>query len=382
MAKDYYKTLGVNKSASKEDIKKSYKELAKKFHPDLNKSPDAEARFKEISEAFSVLSDDQKRGQYDQFGSDAFKYSTQGGGPDFSGFNYRDFGNFHFDSDINFDDIFESFFGPSFSGSSGRRSRQQRGADLQYNLEITLEDAAFGTKKIIEFKKNSACTECNGRGGEGITTCDKCNGSGVLRETARTPFGIFQTQTSCRHCNGTGQKIKNVCRECRGAGIVKSQKKIEVKIPAGVDEGNHLRIEGEGEAGRNNSQPGNLYVAIHIRNHEYFQRVRNDISIDVPVSFVQAALGDEIIVPTLKGEAKLRIPKGTQSGTVFKMAGKGLPSLNSYRIGDQNVRVYVEVPEKLTRQQQELLADFAAASGEEARPQEGFFEKIKRKFSP
>ncbi|MFH1916277.1 MAG: molecular chaperone DnaJ [Nanoarchaeota archaeon] len=366
MNKDYYKTLGIDKAASKEDIKKAYKNLAKKYHPDLNKDAGAESKFKEINEAFSVLADEQKRSQYDQFGPDGFKFN---GGQDFSNFG----------ADFDFNDIFESFFGGGFGGgfgSTGRSERRRRGQDLQFDIEITLEEAAFGIKKTFEIKKRDPCEECAGHGGTDSTRCPSCQGSGIYREQRRTPLGIFQTQTTCRECQGQGEAYKNVCTSCSGNGVVAKKKKLEIQIPAGIEEGNQIRLSNEGEAGRG-APPGDLYVRIHIKQHEFFKRARDDIHIDVPISFAQATLGDEITVPTLHGEAKLKIPSGTQTGTSFRMRGKGIDNLNQYGTGDQYVKVYVSVPTKLSKREKEILEEFSKTSGDKiSRPQKSFFKSL------
>jgi molecular chaperone DnaJ len=351
MAKDYYKILGVSENASKEDIKKAYKRLAKKYHPDLNKSdPDAAEKFKEINEAASVLGDEKKRAQYDRFGSTSEGFGGGTGGFDFSDFGFSDFG-------FDFEDIFDTFFSRGF----GRHSRgPRRGADLRYDLEITLEEAAFGTKKNIVVPRMEKCDECNGTGAlsdSDINVCDKCNGRGRVQNIKRTPFGIFSTTTTCPKCRGEGKVITKPCPKCNGTGLVHHDRKIEIKIPNGIDDGNELRIPGGGEAGTKNGAPGDLYVVVHIRPHDIFSRSGNDINIEIPISFSQAALGDEINVPTLKGKAKLKIPQGTQTNTIFRMKGKGIPNLHGYGAGSENVQVVVKTPTKLTKKQKELLRE-------------------------
>ncbi|MBI2655626.1 molecular chaperone DnaJ [Candidatus Woesearchaeota archaeon] len=348
--KDYYKILGVGRNATKDEVKSAYKKLAKQYHPDLNKSHDATEKFKEINEAAAVLGDQQKRQQYDQFG--AAGGQSQG----FSGFDFSDFmsdvGGMGFD----FDSIFENVF-----GGGGRARRKQRGSDLRYDMEIELEDAAFGAAKTISVLKDEECAKCKGTGAEShedIVTCPECNGKGVSTRTQRTPFGLFSTTATCRKCRGQGKYIKRECRECNGRGVVEKARKIEIKIPAGAVDGTNLRVQGEGEAGGRGIQSGDLYVVIHVAPHKIFKRQGNDIYIKIPVSFAAAALGGEMEVPTLKGKAGLKIPPGTQSGTIFRMRHLGIPDLRSHNIGDQNVEVVISVPEKLTKKQKKLLEDF------------------------
>lgn len=351
--KDYYKILGVGKNATKEEIKTAYKNLAKKYHPDLNKSPDAAEKFKEINEAASVLGDDQKKAQYDRYGTAGEQF--QG----FSGFDFSDFmsdiGGFGFD----FDSIFDNFFGGG-SRRSGYR-RRQRGSDLRYDIEIELEDAAYGTKKTIKIPRLEECENCHGSGAESssdIVSCPECKGRGSTTRTQRTPFGLFSTTTTCRKCGGTGRYIENECSVCDGKGLIKRTREIEIKIPEGAEDGTNLRVPGEGEAGEKGVSPGDLYVVVHVRPHKIFERHGNDLYIKVPLSFVTAALGGEIEVPTLRGKANLKIPSGTQSNTIFRMKGLGIPDLHSNYTGDQNVEVYITVPEKLTKKQKQLLEQF------------------------
>ncbi len=365
MTKDYYKLLGVSKNATKEEIKKAYKKLAKKYHPDLNKEADAEHKFKEINEAASVLADDEKRSQYDQFGTTAEGFQGAGG------FDFRTFMDDIGDIRFDFDSIFDSFFGGSMF--SQRRRGPRRGSDLRYDLEITLEEAAEGTTKTIEIPRLEKCKDCNGKGASsesGIEDCPDCNGTGVIRRTARTPFGIFSTQTGCRRCNGQGRYIKHPCKSCKGEGRIEKRRKLELKIPAGAETGTNLRIHSEGEAGESGAETGDLYIIIHVREHHIFKRHGNDIYIEAPVSFAAAALGGEVEVPTLDGKAALKIPAGTQTHTTFRMKGKGIPSLHGYGRGSQLVKVIVEVPKKLTSKQKELLREFEGSKKEK---EKGFF---------
>lgn len=380
MTKDYYDILGVDKSASKEEIKKAYKRLAKKCHPDLNKDDtDAVKKFKELNEAASVLGDDTKRQQYDQFGTTADQFG--GGGS--RGFDFSDFANFDiFSEGVDFGNIFDSFFGGG--QRFGRRRRgPQRGSDLRYDLDITLHDAAFGSEKTISVPRLETCPDCDGTGAKSkndIQKCDTCEGSGITRETRRTPFGIFSTTTTCSKCRGRGEFIKERCTGCHGNGRVEKTRKIKVEIPAGVEDGTRLRIANEGEAGEAGAPHGDLYVVMNIEPHEFFERHGQDIYCEVPISFVTAALGGEVEVPTLKGRATLKVPLATQTNTVFRMKDKGLPALHGYGTGNQNVRVVVETPKKLTRKQQDLIRQLGKELGEKIMPSKTLFNKIKDAF--
>lgn len=374
MTKDYYKILGVGKNASKEDVKKAYKNLAKKYHPDLNKDHGSSDKFKEINEAAAVLGDDQKRQQYDQFGTADFSGFQAGAG----GFDFSDFMRQGQGSEFDFDSIFDSFFGGGMFGSGGRRRRgSRRGSDLAYEIEITLEEAAKGIDKHITLPKMERCDECNGKGGSDLVSCDECRGTGTSRQTRRTPFGIFSTVSTCSKCHGEGTVIKNPCRNCRGTGIVEKTKKIKVEIPVGVDNGTQLRISGEGEAGEKAGPSGDLFIRVHVMKHKIFERDGDDLHMDLPVSFSTAALGGEVDVPTLDGNAKMKIPQGTQSNTIFRMKGKGIPNLRGYGAGDLKVRVTIDVPRRLSRNQKELLEEFGKESEKEDR---GLFGRIKDSF--
>jgi molecular chaperone DnaJ len=352
MAKDYYKILGVEKNATKEEIKKAYKQLAKKYHPDLNRDEGAAERFKEINEAAAVLADDEKRRQYDQFGTTAEHFGGFGG----AGFDFEDLmGRFGFD----FDSIFDSFFGGGLFGR--RRKRTRRGADVRYDMEITLEEAAKGTARTLEIPVFALCVNCEGSGADSpgdLLECPECSGSGVIRRTQRTPFGLFSTQGPCRRCKGEGKYIKKKCSSCGGEGRIEKKRKIELKIPAGAETGTNLRITGAGESGERGAEPGDLYVIIHVKKHKLFARDGDDLHITIPVSFVTAALGGKIDVPTLDGSATLKIPAGTQPGAVFRMRGKGIPYLHGSGAGDEFVTINVEIPNKLTKKQKELLMQF------------------------
>ncbi len=388
MAKDFYEILGVPKTASKEEVRSAYKKLAKKFHPDINKDSGASEKFKEINEAASVLGDDKKRAEYDQFGTVGGQGGPGGAGGAGGGFSGFDFSNFNFDSgsfgeEFDFGDIFDAFTGGGFSGFGRRggagRRQNYRGNDLRYDLEITLEEAAKGLEKQLSLTKLEECKKCGGSGAEdqnSIISCSTCGGSGRATRTQRTPFGIFQTTTVCPKCHGEGRIIETPCKECHGEGRVRSTKKLTLTIPAGVDDSTRLRMAGEGEAGQKGGGHGDLYVFITVKPHKLFERKGDDIHLEVPISFTQAALGDTIEVPTLDGKAKLKIPPGTQTHTVFRMAGKGIPHLNSHGEGSENVKVVIETPKKLSRKQKELLENLAKESGSDSKPNEGFFSRI------
>ncbi len=365
MAKDYYNTLGVEKNTSKEEIKKAYKRLAKQYHPDLNpNNKEAEHKFKEINEAVSVLLDDQKRAQYDQFGTTDFGPGTQ------QGFDFSDFmRGFRFDND-DLDSIFDQFFGAGFGGRT--RHRQRRGADLQQDMEITLENAYTGVKRTMAVERFERCEKCNGKGGD-LEKCGECNGSGMFKRTTRTPFGIFQQQGTCRACSGSGQKIKKRCGSCLGDRVVRREKELEVDIPRGVDDGTVLRLRNEGEVSEDGIA-GDLYLRISVKKHLFFDRRNDDIIVHIPISYTQAVLGEEIEVPTLNGKATVKIPSGTQPDTLFRMRGKGMPSLHGHSQGDELVRVTIKVPEKLSKRERELVEELAEM--EKGKKEKGLFGKL------
>lgn len=376
--RDYYEILGVEKKASSDDIKTAYRKLAMQYHPDRNKAPDAEEKFKEISEAYAVLEDQTKRQQYDQYGHAGIdmRYSQEdifrGAAPDIEDI-LRDFGG----AGGGFGrggGIFDMFF-----GGGGRREGPRRGSDILYELSMNLEDAAFGKSVELEVPRTETCDVCKGSGakpGTSPKTCPACRGSGQVSRTQSTPFGRFMTTSTCGTCRGQGQIIESPCTACHGSGTVQRRRKLEVKIPPGVDTGSRLRVPGEGEAGGKGGPPGDLYVEINIKPHNIFTRHENDIILEAAVSFTQAALGDEIIVPTLDGKAKMKIPPGTQNGHVFRLRGKGFPSLHISGKGDQLVKIRVEIPTKLNERQRQLLREFAEISGEKSKGK-GIFDKVR-----
>ncbi|KPU44124.1 chaperone protein DnaJ [Oxobacter pfennigii] len=372
MAKDYYAVLGLDKNASEDDIKKAFRKLALQYHPDKNPGDKAaEEKFKEINEAYQVLSDADRKAQYDQFGTTDF--NGQGG---FGGF---DFGGGGFGG---FEDIFETFFGGGFS--NGRPNGPQRGADLQYTLNLTFEEAAFGVTKDIEIVRNEECKKCSGSGAKPGTNpqkCDKCNGTGQVKVQKRTAFGSFVTVSTCDKCGGKGTIIKEACPDCHGSGKVRRNRKITIKVPAGVDTGNTMPLRGEGEPGSKGGGNGDLYVNINILPHKIFRRDGYDVICEIPISFPQATLGAEIDVPTIDGLIKYTIPEGTQSGTIFRIKSKGIPKIRGYGRGDEIIKVIVEVPKKLNEKQKELLRQFAESCGEDVNEQrKSFFDKVKDAF--
>jgi molecular chaperone DnaJ len=364
--RDYYEVLSVSRNASKDEIKDAYRKLAMQYHPDRNKSPDAEEKFKEISEAYAVLSDDEKRQQYDMLGHAGFdqRYSREDifRGADFDSI-FRDLG---FGS---FGDIFRSFFGGGFGGGFGERIN--RGQDLVYDLEITLEEAARGTEKEIEVPRTEKCDICNGSGaslGTSPRTCPRCNGAGKVQHTRKSSFAMYVQVTPCPTCRGKGTLIDSPCKNCHGTGLVKKRRKISVKVPVGIDEGYQLRLRGEGEMAPNGGSPGDLYVLVHILPHELFTREGDDLLHVMMIGYPQAALGAEVSVPTLEGPITVKIHPGTQLGEVIRLKGKGMPRFRGYGKGDLVIRVGISVPEKLTPQQRALLEQLAKEFNQDVQP--------------
>ncbi len=371
--KDYYEILNVSRDASQDEIKSAYRKLAKKYHPDLNPNDkEAEQKFKEINEAYEVLSDPEKRKRYDMFGEAGV--NGQGG-------YSQDFGGF---GDI-FDDIFDIFTGGF--GRTSQRSRDYgpvRGADLRYELTLEFEEAVFGVEKEIQIRRAESCGTCDGTGvkpGSSKETCSKCNGTGEIRYAQRTPFGQFVRVATCDACGGSGEIIKEKCETCNGRGKVLKNRRIKVKIPAGVDTGSVISVRGEGEAGERGGPPGDLYVYINVKPHKIFKREGNDLYLTVPISFTEACLGAEIEVPTLEGIEKFSLPAGTQTGEVFKLKNMGVPNLRGVGRGDLYFEVQIQVPKKLTERQKQLLLELDKEFGKNRKgSKKGFFRKMKDAF--
>ena len=384
--RDPYQVLGVSSTATDEEIKKAYRNLARKYHPDNyhdNPLADlAQERMKEINEAYDVLKDPQKKAQYDQFGHDAFTAGGGGGAGGFGGFG--GFGGGGFSGGFgDFGDIFDTFFGGG-GRSQARRNGPEQGADLRMDIELTFEEAAFGVEKELKVPRMENCTECGGTGaakGTSPEECSNCHGTGQVQSYANTPFGRMVNSHVCERCGGSGKIIKTPWKECRGRGQKKVNKTIKVKIPAGIDEGQRIRVSGGGQAGKRGGPSGDLYVYVYIKKHELFTREGYDVLCEVPVTFVQAALGDTIEVPTIHGKVEMKVAAGTQSGTIMRLRGKGIPMLRRNGNGDQHVRIKVLTPQKLSSRQKELLKEFADLSGNKVNPeQESFFSKVKKIF--
>lgn len=348
--RDYYEVLGVNKSASQDEIKSAFRKLAKKYHPDVSKEPDAETKFKEAQEAYAVLSDEEKRRQYDQFGHAAFQNGGGAGGFggfDFSGFDYGDI----------FDNIFGSFGGGFSSGRSSSRAR--RGSDSLMRMKLTFEEAVFGCKKEIDLDVMEECKECNGKGGFGETTCDKCHGSGTITTEQHTILGSFLSKTTCNKCGGVGKTYDRTCNHCHGNGQVRVNKSIEIKVPAGVDTGTRLKLSGKGSAGTNGGPNGDLYIEFMVSDHKFFVRDENDIYIEAPITIAEAVLGCKKEIPTLYGNVTLTIPAGSESGEKHRIKGKGINNESTHRKGDMYIVLKIVTPKKLSKEQRKLLEELS-----------------------
>jgi len=351
--RDYYEILGVSKTADEKEIKSAFRKLAKKYHPDVSKEPDAAEKFKEAQEAYAVLSDEQKRKQYDQYGHAAFDQMNGGAGFDFSDFDFSDI----------FGDLFGSAFGGGFSnfggfgGGSSRGSRARRGADKLMRVDLSFEDAVFGCKKKINVDVYEECDECNGKGGKGEKSCSTCHGSGSVTSQQNTLFGAFMTRTTCPDCGGKGRTYSSVCSDCRGTGKVKENKTLEVKVPAGVDSGNQLRLAGKGDSGSNGGSNGDLYLEFRVKEHELFERDGNDIYLELPITIPEAVLGCKKDIPTLYGNIKLTIEGGANTGDKHRLKGKGIEDLHSGSKGNMYVVINVIIPDKIDKKQKKLFEE-------------------------
>lgn len=381
--RDYYEVLGLSKGATEQEIKKAYRKLSKQYHPDINQTAGAERKFKEISEAYEILSNPQKRAAYDQYGF-AGTDPNYGGGSGFSGFGSgQGFSGFSSSGFGGFEDIFESFFGGGGRSSSSNAARA--GADLQYSINLTFEEAIFGIEKEIKYTREDECHTCHGSGakpGTSPVTCSKCHGSGQINVERQTPLGRMMSQQVCDFCYGTGKEIKEKCATCHGSGHESRQHKVKVNVPAGVENGQQMRLQNQGEAGSNGGPYGDLYVIFRIAESKLFKRDGSEIFYELPLNFAQAALGDEVAVPTVHGDVKLKIPAGVQTGTNFRLRGKGVPKLRGSGNGDEHVVVKIVTPKNLNQKQKEALHNFAKASGDKSPSEnksEGFFDKFKKR---
>ena len=374
--RDYYEVLGVSRGASEDEIKKAYKKMARKYHPDLNPGDKtAEEKFKEVNEAYEVLSDADKKARYDQYGHAGVdpNFGAGGFGGGFDGsFDFGDLG-----------DIFGSFFGGGFGG--GRRTNPnapQRGESIRLSLAISCEEAAFGCEKAVTVERYETCDTCHGNGcapGTSPEVCPDCHGTGTVQVRRQTPMGVFATSSPCPKCGGKGRIIHQPCKDCRGSGMVRKKKTIQASIPAGIDNGQTISIRGQGNAGKNGGPAGDLLITITVRPHELFRREGTSVLCEAPITFTQAVLGAELEIPTIDGKVKYTLPEGTQSGTTFRLKGKGIPSINGRGRGDQYVTVYIETPKNLNKEQKEALKKFAETMGESNyEEQKKFFKKFKK----
>lgn len=374
--RDYYEVLGIPKTANENDIKKAFRKLAKKYHPDANPNDkSAEVKFKEVNEAYSVLSDSNKKARYDQFGH-AGVDPNFGGGGGFGGF----------DGGFDMGDIFGDIFGGIFGGGGSSRRRRSntpsKGEDIAYRLTIDFEEAAFGCKKNISYNRVERCSTCSGSGaakGSTPETCPICHGSGHVTTQQRTPFGVMQSSRVCDRCRGKGKIVSKPCSDCRGTGYVKKLKKVEFSVPAGIDDGQRMMLSEQGNAGENNGPNGDLFVLISVRPHHIFERDGYNLHCEIPITFVDAALGAKIVIPTLDGKGELTIPEGTQSGSVFVIKSKGIQSVNGRGKGDLFVKVNIEVPKNLNKKQKEALAEFGKCCDDKNyAKKQSFFSKFKK----
>ncbi len=373
--RDYYEVLGVAKGASEDEIKKAYRQMAKKYHPDLNPgNKDAEAKFKEVNEAYEVLSDSDKRSRYDQFGHAGVDPNFGGGNP------YGGYGQ-----EVDFGDIFNSFFGGFGSRRQANPNAPRRGSDAEVSISIDFEEAAKGCKKTVTYKVVSTCTECNGSGARAGTSpkvCTVCHGTGSVKVNQRTMFGVMQTSRTCDSCRGKGKIIEKVCLKCNGSGHMNSSNSVEITIPAGINDGQILKVGGRGNAGLNGGPAGDLHVYVTVRPHPIYERKGDDVWCDIPITFTQAALGADITVPTLDGKVSYSVHESTQPGDIFKLKGRGIPHINGRGRGDHYIRVTIDVPKNLSKSQKEILKEFEKALSEKNyHKRTSFFEKLKKVFN-
>ena len=375
--RDYYEVLGVSKGASEDEIKKAYKKLARKYHPDMNPGDkEAEEKFKEVNEANEVLSDPEKKARYDQFGFAGVdpSYGAGAGGGAYGGAGGFDFGDLG--------DIFGSFFGGGFGGQRRNPNAPQRGESIRLSVTISFEEAAFGCEKEVSVDRYETCAVCHGSGcadGTSPEVCPDCHGSGQVQVRRQTPMGVFATTSPCGRCGGKGRIIKTPCTACRGSGLERKRRTIQAKIPAGIDNGQTISIRGQGHAGKNGGPSGDLLITITVRPHELFRREGTSVLCEAPITFAQAVLGAELEIPTIDGKVKYDLPEGTQSGTTFRLKGKGIPELNGRGRGDQYVTVYIETPRNLNREQKEALKKFAESVGDNNyEERKKFFKKFKK----
>ena len=378
--RDLYEVLEIQKGASDEEIKKAYRKLAKKYHPDLNPGDKtAEEKMKEVNAAYEVLSDKEKKSRYDQFGWAGIDPNYGAGAGGAGGFG--GFGGF---GGVDLGDIFGSMFGFGGGGGSQRQNGPTRGENVRVSVQLTFEEAAFGCEKEVTVTRVENCPDCSGTGakkGTKAETCSVCHGTGQVMSQQRTPFGVFQSSSPCRNCGGTGKVIKDPCDTCRGTGRVRKSRKIKVGIPAGIDDGQTVSVRGEGNRGTNGGPSGDVYVTVSVREHKLFKREGNDVILDMPISFVQACLGAKLVVPTLEGKVEYDLPEGTQTGTVFRLRGSGIKSINGRGKGDQYVRVYIETPKNLTKKEKEMLREFEKECGDsQYEHKKSFFDKVKDIF--
>ncbi len=375
--RDYYEVLGVSKNASVDEIKSAYKRLAKAHHPDVSSDSKAKEKFQEILEAYTILSDPQKRSNYDQFGHATEGFSGYRGG--FEGFGAG--GGIDFDFSELFENIggFGEFGFEDFGfGSLNKKARHRRkGENLRADVTLSFEEAAFGIAKKIELERNESCSACTGTGAKNseLKTCSGCNGRGFITRSQRMPFGVFSTQSMCSKCGGSGKSAMDVCAHCRGKGEIKTRKTIEVIIPAGIETGMHLRVENLGNAGKNGGEPGDLFVVVFVESHDFFKRDHGDLFCEVPISFAQAALGTDLHVQTLKGHSNIKVPDGTQTGTIFRLSQKGIKDIHSEKTGDQFVKVIVETPKKLSKEEKKLFEELEKIHTKK-RGRKGFLDGI------